>query len=190
MSSDRTRTLWKLVGLVAGAGVGLWLWRGGRDRGDAVRRWTGPGDAAYRIQGAFDRDPELAARVRVHAISDGVVELTGGVAARDQRDRAVAMAHSTPGVHTVVNRIVVEPEEARMAENRARNEDGPASRQHYGMGVGMGTRRQSPDTDPDRPSDRQKLVERELDVARMRDEPPARGGADGPPDAAAEEPAP
>lgn len=189
MSSDRARTLWKLAGLAAGVAAGWWLWRRGTtEAGGEVRRWTGPGDPAFRIQGAFDRDPELATRLRVHAISDGVVEITGGVAEREQRDRAVAMAHSTPGVHTVVNRIVVEPEEARLAENRARQEDGSASRQHYGMGVGMGTRRQSPDTDPERPSDRQKLVERELDVDRMRDELATRG--EDRPQAEDEEPAP
>lgn len=187
MSSDRARTLWKLAGLAAGAAVGWWVWRRGRDQGGDVRRWTGPGDPAFRIQAAFDRDPELGTHLRVHAISDGVVEIDGGVAEQDQRDRAVAIAHNAPGVHTVVNRIVVEPEEARLAEIRARHEDGPANRQHYGMGVGMGTRRQSPDTDPDRPSDRQKLVERELDVARMQDEvaTPAEDG----PEAEDEEPA-
>ena len=163
MSAQRT-LVWKLLGLAAGIGVGLWLWRRGEVEEVVVGDWAHPADAAERIQRAFDGDPELGSRLRVDAISDGVVEILGSVAGRDQRDRAVAMAHNTAGVHTVVNRIVLEPEEARLEENRARNQEGSPSRQHYGMGVGMGTRRQSPDTDPDRPSDRQKLVERELDV--------------------------
>jgi hypothetical protein len=77
------------------------------------------------------------------------------------------MAHNVAGIHTVVNRIVLEADEARLEEHRSRGTGGPPSRQHYGMGVGMGTRRQSPATDPDRPSDRQELVDRELDVDRM-----------------------
>jgi hypothetical protein len=39
------------------------------------------------------------------------------------------------------------------------------------MGAGMGTRRQSPSTDPDRPSDKQKMIERELEVANVEDTP-------------------
>ena len=44
------------------------------------------------------------------------------------------------------------------------------------MGVGMGTRRQSPSTDPDRPSDKQKILDRELDVGNIQDAP--EGGPD------------
>lgn len=180
MRTGRARHLFRLAGLVAGVGVGLWLWRRGVRTGARPREWTGPGDAAHRIQHALDTDPELQGRLRVHGISEGVVELTGRAPRREQRDRAVAMAHNVAGVHTVVNRVVLEAEQARLAGNRARRSGGPSNRQHYGMGVGMGTRRQSPETDPDRPSDRQELVDRELDVDRVQEGPPASGaGGDG-----------
>ena len=164
MSGNEDRRLWALVGLAAGAAVGIWLWT--RRRGGEPTAVGGETDAALRVARAYDNDIELAARgLGVTRISEGVIEVTGVVADRDQRQRAVAMAHNTPGVHTVVNRLVLEDEERRVAESRARNRDRPI--RHTGMGVGMGTRRQSPDTDPDRPSDRQKLVDRELDVPKL-----------------------
>lgn len=167
MASDRNRTLWMLAGLTAGVVTGLWLWRRGTERESEEGR-PGAGTAASRIADTLARDPELAGRgLRVDGIGEGIVELSGTVSDRDQRERAVALAHGTPGVHTVVNRLVLEPEESRLEENRARHEaEGPALH-HDGMGVGMGTRRQSPDTDPDRPSDRQKLVDRELEPERF-----------------------
>lgn len=167
MASDQNRIALALLGLVVGAATGLWLWRRDTARTE-VLEWTEEGDAAARISGALARDAELAERgLEVAAISDGVVELGGVVADREQRERAVAVAHNTPGVHTVVNRLVLESEEARLDENRSRREARGPRLHHSGMGVGMGTRRQSPDTDPDRPSDRQKLVDRELDVDRV-----------------------
>lgn len=167
MASDQNRTVWALLGLVAGVVTGIWLWRRGAER-TADLEWTGVGDAATRIASALAGDAELAGRgLEVEAISDGVVELRGAVADRAQRERAVAMAHNTPGVHTVVNRLVLESEEARLDANQSRREARGPRIHHTGMGVGMGTRRQSPDTDPDRPSDRQKLVDRELDVDRV-----------------------
>lgn len=166
MTGNEDRRLWALVGLTAGVAAGIWLWTRGREWGGQPAAVGGEVDAGLQVARAFDQDIELAARdLGVTRISDGVIEVTGVVADRDQRQRAVAMAHNAPGVHTVVNRLVLEDEERRAEENRARHRDTPI--QHTGMGVGMGTRRQSPDTDPDRPSDRQKLVDRELDVSNQ-----------------------
>ena len=166
MNGDRDRRLWMVVGLTAGVAAGIWLWRRGVGRHGEPEAVGGESDAGLQVARSFDNDLELAARgLGVTQISEGVIEITGVVADREQRQRAVAMAHNTPGVHTVVNRLVLEDEERRVEESRARHRDTPI--QHTGMGVGMGTRRQSPDTDPDRPSDRQKLVDRELDVSKL-----------------------
>ena len=166
--ADQQRTLWTLMGITAGVAAGIWLWRRGAERWEKApdEPVLVEADAAVRVARALDRDIELASRrLRVDRISDGVIEISGAVADREQQDRAVAMAHNEPGIHTVVNRLVVETEEQRLAERRDRA--GEHTVRHTGMGVGMGTRRQSPDTDPDRPSDRQKMVERELEVRNL-----------------------
>lgn len=183
---DRSRTLWTLLGVTAGVATGIWLWQRGAERAsratEPLSEMKGEGDAAERVAYALADDMELGERdLSVDGISDGVVEITGVVADRDQRERVVAMAHNTTGVHTVVNRLVLEDEEARLEETRARTEETPI--QHSGMGVGMGTRRQSPDTDPDRPSDRQKMVDRELEAENMEAEPTIEPTAESGPDA-------
>lgn len=187
--ANHKRQLWTLLGLTAGAAVGVWLWRRGTERTAPLELATEPvqeGTAADRLARALAHDQELSEYdLAVDAISDGVVELTGVVDAAAQRERAVAMAHATGDVHTVVNRLVLRAEEARFEENRARREE-MGGLQHSGMGVGMGTRRQSPDTDPDRPSDRQKLVDRELEPENMETAPVEETG----PDPDEEEPAP
>lgn len=158
------RKLWTLAGLATGAAVGFWLWRRGEERTLEPELWTPRDDAVGRLRDAFDADAGLARRgLDIDAVSEGVIEITGMVADRDERERAVALAHNDPDVHTVVNRLVVAREESRLAETRARNQE-RGGLHHTGMGVGMGRSRQSPDTDPDRPSDRQKRVDRELDV--------------------------
>ncbi|MDX1673461.1 MAG: BON domain-containing protein [Longimicrobiales bacterium] len=164
MASKVDRTLW-ILAAAAGAAAGLWLWR--RRTGEETAPAAAvEGDGALAVARAYREDIELAAfDLAVNRISHGVIEITGAVERPDQRERAVAMAHSTEGIHTVVNRIVLDGEEARLEEAAARHADDPI--RHTGMGVGMGTRRQSPDTDPDRPSDRQKLVERELEVRNL-----------------------
>jgi hypothetical protein len=106
------RRLWKLIGLATGVATGIWLWRRGMERAwelaEADPLIPMEGDAAESLARALASDPELAAfDVRVHAVSDGVVEITGEVAEPAQRARVVAMAHNTPGVDTVVNRVVI-----------------------------------------------------------------------------------
>ncbi len=106
------RRLWKLIGLTAGMATGIWLWRRGMERAwelaEAEPLIPVEGDAAESLARALASDLELAGfDLQVHAVSEGVIEITGAVAEPVQRARVVAMAHNTPGVDTVVNRIVV-----------------------------------------------------------------------------------
>ncbi len=176
------QALLTLVGVSAGlaTATGLWLWR----RGQAQQRATvAPGPSGWsrqrgvgaEVADALRRDRSLRARaIEVDSISDGVVELTGEVDTRDEARRAVALAQGASGVYTVVNRLTLAEEESHLDETRRRRQNGDpslAERHHYGMGVGMGTRRQSPSTDPDRPSDKQEILDRELDVGSVQDAP-------------------
>lgn len=188
MGWNRDRTLWTLAALT-GVAAGAWLWRSAIGRRPTRESPTAAveGNSALRVARALDDDIELAAfDLVVNRISDGVIELIGAVGDTEQRQRAIALAHAVDGVHTVVNRLVLEGEEARLRANRTRNAD--RRLQHTGMGVGMGTRRQSPDTDPDRPSDRQRRVERALEVGNMEATPPAPGAPDVADSGVAEEP--
>jgi hypothetical protein len=163
------------AGVATGVAAGLWLWR--RRAGamaDALERWAEPRGSAQDVAEAFREDSKLSRRrIEVDSIAEGVVELSGSVRDRSEADRAVGIAQRTTGVYTVVNRLRVEDEEsARETTRRRWNEGAPElrERQHYGMGVGMGTRRHSPATDPDRPSDKPRMLERDLDVGNVEDE--------------------
>lgn len=175
ITDRRTQAILTLFGVSAGVATGLWLWRRGvADRERALRRWAEPRGSAQGVADALREDARLARRgITVDAVAEGVVELTGAVRNHEEADRAVQIAQRTTGVYTVVNRLRVDEEEARRNETSRRwNEGAPELRErhHYGVGVGMGTRRQSPDTDPDRPSDKQKILDRELDVGSVDDE--------------------
>lgn len=176
MKNDRrTQAILALFGISAGVAGGLWLWRRGEAvRSEAGRRWGQPRGSAQDVAEALRSDGKLGRRkIEVDTIAEGVVELNGAVRDRSEAERAVGIAQRTTGVYTVVNRLVVDAEEAQRTEARRRWTEGAPEmreRHHYGMGVGMGTRRQSPATDPDRPSDKQPMLERELDVRRVDDE--------------------
>lgn len=180
MSPERSRqaALWTALGVSAGVVTGLWLWRR-QQRTEphvgAPEGWARPKGAGAEIAGRLRRDESLARRaIEVDAIADGVIELTGEVRSRSEAERAVAIAQEAQGIYTVVNRLTIAEEEAQREATRRRRENGDPDlqeRQHYGMRVGMGTRRQSPDTDPDRPSDKQKILDRQLDVANVEDAP-------------------
>ncbi len=164
------------AGVATGVAAGFWLWRRRSPAlEDELDRWAEPRGSAQDVADAFRDDPKLSRRrVEVDAIAEGVVELSGSVRDRGEADRAVGIAHRTTGVYTVVNRLRIEEEEAHRQVTRQRRDDGdPAlrERKHYGMGVGMGSPRHSPATDPARPSDKQQILERELDVGRV-DDPP------------------
>lgn len=121
------------------------------------------------------RQDELAggAPVDVAALAPDIVELSGAVPRRDHAEAAVRVTQGVAGVRTVVNRLEVD-EEVHLAEAaRARKADGdPAlsDRGVYGLGVGMGRRRQSAATDPDRPDDRNSRISQDLDAARVAEE--------------------
>lgn len=174
------QTLLAVLGMTAGVAAGVWLWRRQQKPGyqpAGPTAWSPGRGSSADVTEALRRDGDLSRRaLEVDAISDGVVELSGHVDTRSEAERAVRIAQSTRGVFTVVNRLVIDDEEAHMNDSKRRREDGAPElneRHHYGMGVGMGSRRQSPDTDPDRPSDKQKILDRELDVDNVEDAPEA-----------------
>lgn len=180
------QALWAVLGVSAGVATGVWFWR--RSQEDVATApsetmpsgWARPRGSGSEVADALQRDRLLRGRsIEVDSISEGVIELTGQVKTRDEARRAVEIAQSTSGVYTVVNRLALTEEESHLAETQRRRREGAPELQergHTGMGVGMEARRQSPDTDPDRPSDKQKMLDRELDVANVEDMPD--GGSD------------
>jgi hypothetical protein len=174
------------AGVATGVAAGFWLWRRrAEEEAGLLERWAAPRGSAQDVTEAFREDSKLARRrIDVDTIAEGVVELSGSVRDRSEAERAVGIAQRTTGVYTVVNRLRIEDEDSHRETTRRRWSEGAPEmreRQHYGMGVGMGTSRHAPRTDPDRPSDKPRMLERELDVGNM-DEPsesdpsPASGG--------------
>ena len=110
-----------------------------------------------RVLEAFRNDPILSERaVDIGAVGEDVIELTGWVHTDDEADHAVTVARGTPGVGTVVNRLLVGEEEQRLATNARRHEEGdPAltDARWEGQQVGTGRRRQGTSDDPDRHAD-------------------------------------
>jgi hypothetical protein len=115
------------------------------------------------VLNAFLRDELLGLRaVDIGAISQGIVEISGTVFSDAESKRAVALANAVPGVRTVVNRLVVESGAVRVRTAPARRATFSYTEGRVG---GMGRRRQSPGTDPDRPDDSQKLRDDALAAA-------------------------
>lgn len=107
--------------------------------------------------------------IDVAALGPGLVELTGRVPDQDAAGRAAAVAQRVAGVHTVVNRLVVERVEQQLEETRRRYGAGDPelrARRWDGVSSGMGARRQGAETDPDQGDDSQVAIE---DAARMDD---------------------
>ena len=105
--------------------------------------------------------------IDVAALGPGIIELSGIVPTTEIGQRAARLLHALDGVRTVVNRLETGSLEDRLAENRVRRAHGePAlrERQWYGMSVGTGRRRQSPETEPGRNDDTVERRMRELDV--------------------------
>lgn len=127
-----------------------------------------------RVADALADDPVLGSRpIEVGALTVGIIELTGPVRDEWEADRAVTIAQRVPGVRTVLNRLDHEIVEDHLANTLDRYEAGDPSLQGtrwYGMGVGMGQRRQGRETDPDRPSDRVPNVTRALGIDRAVEE--------------------
>jgi hypothetical protein len=137
-----------------------------RRMGREQRELTGLEDAVLE---AFFADAILGERgVDVGAISPGIVELSGSVWTEEEAERAVRLATGVSGVRTVVNRMEIEDDtrHLELARRRLDEEGGSlASIQHETSRVGgMGTRRQSSGTDPDRPDD-----SRDIGMSALRD---------------------
>ena len=118
-----------------------------------------------RVLEVFLGDKTLSERgIDVGAISAGIVELSGSVWSEAEADHAVAVAGAIPGVRTVVNRMDVES-----ATARGRGGEGLGDSARWsGRGVGMDSRRQGRETDPDRPDDSQAQREEALEGADIR----------------------
>jgi hypothetical protein len=180
--SDRlwTAAFGAVVGGVSAAGLYL-LQRALRVAAPPVRDGQALAVLEERVVAALDAAVELAdSPIDVAALADGIVELSGSVSAEADAALAVEVAHSVAGVSTVLNRLAVESLESQLAENRERYADGDPSLREphwYGLGVGMGRRRQSAATDPARRDDRVTMIERELEVDRAGDVGGALGGS-------------
>jgi hypothetical protein len=104
--------------------------------------------------------------IDIGAISVGIIEISGRVASQVEIQRAVALANRIPGVRTVVNRLEVEVDDDDFRlRRRLEDHEHSASFMQEGRVGGMGRRRQSPATDPDRPDDSHKLREEALAAA-------------------------
>jgi hypothetical protein len=104
--------------------------------------------------------------IDVAAVSPGIVELSGLVPNREAGQRAARMLHSVPGVRTVINRLEEGSVEDRQVPHHARRGEPLTRGRHwYGMRVGTGRRRQSLQTEPERPDDAVKRRTRALNVS-------------------------
>lgn len=170
--TDRDEALLPIVaGTVVGlAGTAAALWFA-RRRDGQTHPHLERSSLEREVRAALREDEKLSRRgVLVTELGAGVVELAGMVDSSEEMAAAVAAAQRVHGVGTVVNRLAVRDEESRLAGTRERFANGDASlnETHWtGLGVGMGRRRQSPATDPDRPDDHARIKDRELEVNRV-----------------------
>ncbi len=124
------------------------------------------------------RDDDVAGyrAIDVAALGHGIIELTGVVNDENEAHRAVDIAQGIEGVDTVINRLTLGDVEKHLAFTRGRLRAGDERLQEthwYGMNVGTGRRRQSPETDPARRDDRNRAVSRALEpdaIAEFPDE--------------------
>jgi hypothetical protein len=122
---------------------------------------------------AFLKHEILSERgIDVGGVSHGIIELSGTVFTEEEAALAVRVASAVSGVQTVVNRLEVEEEARLREETRRRFEAGdPALTETRWEGriVGMGRPRQGPQTEPNRPDDSQRQIERALEQADRAD---------------------
>lgn len=161
---------WQAVaGALVGLATGIVLSRR-MDRAAPIAGRKAMQRLEVEVADALAADPVLGRRpIEVGALTVGIVELTGPVRDEWESDRAVTIAQRVAGVRTVLNRLDHEMEEDHLELTQRRRELGDPSLHEthwYGMGVGMGRRRQGDETDPDRPSDRVPRVTRALGTDR------------------------
>jgi hypothetical protein len=110
-----------------------------------------------RVLEAYRNDPILAERaVDIGSIGEGIIELAGWVDTEDEGEHAVTIARGVPGVETVLNRLAIGSDEARIEESARRAAAGDAaySERHWeGNTVGTGRRRQGSSDEIDRHAD-------------------------------------
>ncbi len=112
------------------------------------------------VLGAFLADQTTSRHaIEIGAISRGIVELSGSVETEEDADYAVRLAGRVAGVHSVINRLEIE-HKPRRAAGRAGHD-----LQREGNRIGMGSRRQGRETDPDRPDDSQTILGGALEEA-------------------------
>lgn len=166
---SRRAAAWSLaVGAAAGvAAAAVWTVR--RQRAGAPVLDRERIDLEESVVDALLADDETArCAIEVAAIGPGVVELTGMVGTTAELRRALDVTEAVDGVRTVVNRLEVGVERSRRRERRRRYAEGdPAlTEQHwYGVGVGMGRRRQG-DTGPDQRDDRVDMLTQQFETER------------------------
>lgn len=153
--------------LAAGVAVGLTTAIVLGVRGGRRRQRDGRSDLWPLEDGVIDalrRDQVLRARgIDVAGIAPGIVELTGSVNNEEEAHHAVEVAQSVTGVRTVVNRLdLTEVEQRRRRGQRGVRAQETDGARWYGMGVGMGRRRQSPTTDPAQRDDHADMVQQAL----------------------------
>lgn len=170
MRAGKAVTLTLGAAAAAGAAVGFYLVRRRHAAEDPERQSE---ELAWRVRVRLAEDG-LTDRgtLRVAALTPRIVELTGTVEREEEAHRAVERAQGVAGVTTVVNRIEVTERDARLERNRTRYDEGSpelTERHWYGQRVGTGARRQSDDTDPDRPSDKVPMVDRQLGTGAAQD---------------------
>lgn len=70
---------------------------------------TRPDDAALSasVKTSYSQDLSLRGDPIMVSTTDGVVSLSGSVSSQDERDRAVAIARSVPGVQSVYDDLAI-----------------------------------------------------------------------------------
>jgi hypothetical protein len=95
-----------------------------------------------RVLEAFRNDPILSERaVDIGAVGEAIIELTGWVHSEDESHHAVTVTRGVPGVDTVVNRLEVREEEARLQAQADAYQAGETETSPRWEGIGIGTGR-------------------------------------------------
>jgi hypothetical protein len=161
---EKGTAIWILAaGVLAGFATATVLaLRARRRRGPSLAVSERLGDLENAVIKALRSDAVLRTRaIDVAAVAPGIVELTGAVESEEESHHAVDVVQGVTVVRTVLNRLNVGEFERRLRRQRGADRGEGGSR-WYGMGVGMGRRRQSRTTDPDRRDDRADMVESAL----------------------------